>query len=266
MDVGANRGVHVRYLLEPSKFPRSRYHSTYFAPLFGAQAQHDPTVCSILFEPNMVHAQAHKDLIRRFNTSKIHSIMAAAAATSSDHVVMYDHRGDSKHAHWTFGARRPSWRPVNVTAVDLAEFVATQVVGRRVPEPSYAGAPPPAVIMKVDVEGDELVLFERLLSRGVLCDINVITYEYHEYLQGRVRSPSFPSFTVDGQSYEAHEALWDVLLSHQQPGDEDPHKEVVFARLRSTWAKRNRTKEATSWTRCPRTRFVARDEEEYLAA
>lgn len=155
IDAGANQGFHTRYLLAPQNFSRSQYHATHFAKYFGPQAATDSAVCAFLFEPNVFHAPTLHSLASAHNATRtLRVFMSAISGRNADHVVMYNHKNDggSKN-HWAFGARRPSWRPINVSAIDIGGFVRDELIHRRIPPPSYDGAPPPAIVMKMDVEG-----------------------------------------------------------------------------------------------------------------
>ena len=57
LDVGANRGVHIRTLIEPKLFPEALYvKAGYWDEYFGGQYHNDSTVCAFAFEPNVAHA------------------------------------------------------------------------------------------------------------------------------------------------------------------------------------------------------------------
>ena len=45
-----------------------------------------------------------------------------------------------------------------------------------------SGAPPPSIVMKLDVEGDEIAVLESMLVAGTLCHLSLVTWEYHAYL------------------------------------------------------------------------------------
>ena len=50
LDVGSNRGVHVRFLFEPALFPHSNYvKKRVFARNFGEQYASDPAICAFVW-------------------------------------------------------------------------------------------------------------------------------------------------------------------------------------------------------------------------
>ena len=58
LDVGSNRGVHVRMLMQPHLFPEAPFLRKwkFFDQYFGPSYATDATICSFGFEPNPAHA------------------------------------------------------------------------------------------------------------------------------------------------------------------------------------------------------------------
>ena len=172
---------------------------------------------------------------------------------------MYNHRDDDLASDWRFGTKRLSHRPINVSTVDLAAFVRDEIVGRTIPPTSSASATPPSVVMKLDVEGDELVLLERFMAIQTLCSIDLITWELHK--------AQLPAKEL---RFASHAQLWDFILPRQALADEEAIQRPRFAKLREEWERRrdspapqSSTEQASHGAGC-RTRFVARDDESYL--
>ena len=185
LDVGSNRGVHVRSLFEPALFPGSMFvNESLWTRYFGPGHASDPSVCAFGWEPNAEHAERLRrlGLYYRAGGRRVEWFHSAAMERPGL-ITMYNHRGDASASDWRFGRNRPSWHPVNVSAIDLAAWIRDEVVGRRLPpEPRGGGRTPPSVLMKLDVEGDELPLLERMLDLGVLCSVDLLTWEFHDYL------------------------------------------------------------------------------------
>ena len=57
LDVGANIGIHSRFLFEPDKFPRSSFKEV-FDRYFGTDRD-AATTCAVAFEPNTMHRAHH---------------------------------------------------------------------------------------------------------------------------------------------------------------------------------------------------------------
>ena len=62
-------------------------------------------------------------------------------------------------------------------------------------------------MMKLDVEGAELVILERMLSLGVLCEhLNTLVWEFH---------PKYLYKQLDiANAYEQHQMLFDTILTN----------------------------------------------------
>ncbi|KAL3918617.1 MAG: hypothetical protein SGPRY_005946 [Prymnesium sp.] len=162
LDVGSNRGVHIRFLSPPHLFPSSTYLSrAFFSSSFGPAFHSDPSVCAFAFEPNPSHAPRLERLSRalRAEGRRVEWFPLAAAGGGEGRggvVTMYHHRGDAAASDWRFGSKRVSHRPINVSSLDLGEFVLTELTRRAVPRATgRRGERPPSIVMKLDIEGDE---------------------------------------------------------------------------------------------------------------
>jgi FkbM family methyltransferase len=257
LDVGANRGVHIRSLMEPELFPEALYvKSGFWDEYFGQRYYNDSSVCAFAFEPNVAHAPRLSRLSQFYRAAgRRVEFFPAAVMDKAGTVTMYDHRGDDAKSHWRFGGLRGSHHPVNVSAIHLAAWIKDEIVGRNVPD----GAKPPAILMKLDIEGDELTVLESMLQAKVLCAINLITWEYHDYL---LRDTE--------KRYAKHKALWDFIFERQALDDEDEYSRPRHAALRKERAAVQTTKGNGQAQRggmgdnCSATRFVAKDDEGYL--
>ena len=191
IDVGANRANHVRFLIEPHRFPESLYLQWgFFRSSFGPRFASDPTVCAFVFEPNPAQRPHLERLARHYRAAgrRVEVFSAAALERPVEAFAMGAPQGGggmSQTSEWGFGgaAERSgsgvdgatAAAAIHVPGVDLARFVADEVVGRAVP-PAGAGAEadeapplPPSVVLKLDPEGRELDVLQRLLEEGVLC-------------------------------------------------------------------------------------------------
>ena len=115
LDVGSNRGNHVRFLFEPDRFPLSFYEPTWqlFSRVFGPRfADADSAVCVFAFEPNPSHAEHLVRLARHYRAGgrrvEVFGVLAGARA----------HRGlpmqtdaDRGHAEWGFHSATASPPP-----------------------------------------------------------------------------------------------------------------------------------------------------------
>lgn len=63
--------------------------------------------------------------------------------------------------------------------VDVAAFLVEAVAGRALPRANASSTRPPAVVVKMDVEGVEFAIAPRLLETRALCAVNFISIEWH---------------------------------------------------------------------------------------
>ena len=271
LDVGSNRGVHVLFLTEPHLFPNSSFLARgFFASYFGPHFATDPAVCAFGFEPNAAHAERLDRLARLYRSAgrRVEFFQVAAQAEAGA-ITMYNHRGDDAESDWRFGTKRLSYRPVNVSAVDLSTFIQREIVGRTIPAEPATSRFPPSVVMKMDVEGDELSLFERMLETRSICALDLVTWEIHK-----------AQLSAREMSYRTHARLWGWVFEHERPEDEDELQAPRLAVLRAEWEARRGRKgrgaagagrsggrassgTADGGTSC-RTRLAATDDESYL--
>ena len=62
--------------------------------------------------------------------------------------------------------------------VVIIDFINRIIKNRVIPDKLYDSDPPPTVVMKIDVDGQEIDIIPALIDSGVLCDINVLTVEW----------------------------------------------------------------------------------------
>ena len=196
VDAGANIGIHTRFLFEPSKFPRSSFRKV-FDKYFGADR--DPlTTCAVAFEPNPMHRAHHlcqQALYERRGWRYVP--IASAVGARAGNLTFYAnirreaqfHGSTSKALGVGFGVadreganagkyrqatpQRKIVRPV----VDFSAFLLQTVASRKLP--TTKSLTPPAVIVKMDVEGVEFAIAPRLLETRALCAVNFISVEWH---------------------------------------------------------------------------------------
>ena len=252
LDVGSNRGVHVRFLYEPSAYPLSKYVHRWriFESHFGPKFPSDPTVCAVGFEPNPAHAERLRHLGMRLRAlGKRAEWFLAAAGNASGGVTMWHRNADATDANsseWGFSSSssRNATKAEAVAVIDLAAFIASEIVGRSIPPPpAQLGASdvrPPSVVMKLDVEGSEIQVLERMRSRGVLCgEVDLITCELHSTAFEWPR-PAEPNSTAPYDlAYKRYPRLIDAMRAGTKDSDEAlPHlvRSIFWARANATSA------------------------------
>ena len=269
LDVGSNRGVHVRFLMEgPAVYPGSRYLQWgFFQQHYGPRFVNDSTICSFGFEPNPAHAERLRRLALRLRANgRRAEWFNAAASNRTGTLTMYHNSwrgnmsGSSEWGFSAFGRRLEEAHPVNSThkvrhdgtlkerssehlnavkekqkaaehaywvaewwrkngggietvpMIDLGLFILTELVNRRIPPAPHGIHPsevrPPSIIMKLDVEGAELDVLERMRTLNVLCEVDVITCELHSSaLDWSKAGDRTPYESV----YERYPSLFDLI-------------------------------------------------------
>jgi len=204
LDVGANIGVHNRFLFESAKYPIKDGVAVLFDKLF-PQNRNRSDVCAFAFEPNpalqpRLHSleQAYAELGWRL------TILPFAAWLADTDLKFYDqdyHQfGVDGRAPDISADRGSSAVRHNdavgyhlVKAIDLSAWVAEHVHKRTVPPPKYPDDPPPAVLMKMDIEGSEFEVLPKMLYTGALCNITAGFVEWHGYIDSAFCEPNCAS-------------------------------------------------------------------------
>ena len=281
LDVGANLAVHVRFLMEGRNvFLRESYSSYYWDSTFGPRYADDSTICAFAFEPNPRHTPALQRLASRLRaTGRRFEVIAAAASNESGTRTFFNPSNVTNLQQTSFSAFNSSGGySVTVPTIDLGLFVQEELIGRRVPPPpawmNETDVRPPSIAMKLDVEGAELIVLERLRALGVLCNFSVITYEYHP-------QKLLDDGSADPGSYAAHREIYDEIkesISRQKDqktrqldsGQWAPHIPRWY-QLKRVMDERDQEKakalgdghvgRRSAW--CTSTRFIQRDYERY---
>ena len=271
LDVGANRGNHVRFLMQPRRFPQSEYlRLGYFAEYFGPAFADDPQICAFAFEPNPGHAPRLTRLARQFRAAgrRVEFMQVAALGRPAAALPMGPDRGDNMGANsmWGFSVRGSALsggtalharHEVTVVGVDLARFIKDEIVRRRLPAAGGGRhVKPPAVLIKMDPEGAELDILDRMLEEGVLCDVDLITWELH---------PETANVRRWMRASNHGPRLFAALLNQTAPSDrtDDFHSPSRYL------VSPSRRAHGALDVRLPRgckVRFVEKDDETYLLA
>jgi hypothetical protein len=182
LDVGANIGLHGRFLFEPEKFPRNSYH-TVFESVFGADwkdagADAKMRYCVLAFEPNPAHRAWHvkqATSYQKLGWKYVSFFVAAGAGQSNETLTFYEQDHGAKH-DWGFSVKNtyggPETKRVEVPFIDLAAFLLHHF-GHRDPYDNQK------ILMKMDIEGSEFAVLPSMIQSGVVRLIHTITAETH---------------------------------------------------------------------------------------
>lgn len=207
LDLGANMAMHDRFLFDPERYPKAFYPRMIFDEFFPESRQSRSDVCAFAFEPNPIHVDHLKNLESAYS-AKGHrlTVFNAGVGTSAgtlpfchnNHSIVREsqvHNEWGFHACWdcsTFvDARKRDlcylWQiPVDVPVIDLSSWMLHHVLKRHIPPPLTHKDPPPAVVIKMDIEGAEFALLPKLILSGALCGVTSLTLEWHACVEQRL--------------------------------------------------------------------------------
>ncbi|KAL9187335.1 hypothetical protein ACHAXT_001438 [Thalassiosira profunda] len=181
LDAGANIGVHTRFLFEPHHYPKARNAHRAFNHAFGPPGQRDPRdICSFGFEPNPKHRERHRQLQQSYNSLGWRYFpIAAGVSDANGNMTFYE---DNDPSGWGYSVveRTPNAPKEVVPVLHFAKWIEHHILNRELP-PRGDAARPPSVVLKLDIEGMEMIVLPSLLFSGVMCRaIDVVFGEYHD--------------------------------------------------------------------------------------
>ena len=198
LDVGANVGVHGRFLLEPEKYSKSPTSVPLFKKEYPGLDNRD--VCVFAFEANPKHWPRLREISEAYAAMgwRYHPVEAAVSDKSGTTVFYHQGNFDEAHNEWGFsgakdlkdiyGEQKAKGRYTEeVVTIRLSDWINTHIHERLVPEtlPSRkngnGGATPlPIMTMKMDIEGFEYVVLPDLIHSGAICDFQLLFGEFHD--------------------------------------------------------------------------------------
>lgn len=184
LDVGTNRGVQLRKLLQPQYYPGAKVLPV-FDVFFGTDRASHSSLCAFGFEPNPSHTAWLQRIERAYTAHgwRVKVFTETAVGVRDGDTVPIYFTGDlfsdlaassTQNEILTWGGSRAPKR-VDVRTLDLARFLNEEVHAR-----SEAAAPGAAVVMKLDIEGAEMDVLPELLLRGALCKVDMLFAEFHQ--------------------------------------------------------------------------------------
>lgn len=179
LDVGSNRGTHVRKLFEPQKYPGCPYLHV-FDQGFGAPATRtrpfsESGLCAFGFEANPRWAATLQDVERAYTAQgwRVKWFAPEAVSNTTGTLPFYKNDGGAD-SDWAFSMRKlhANSQEVPVPEVDLSAFV----------QELHQNSPAGYRLMKMDIESAEFVVLPPFLSKQLLCKnvIDTITIEWHD--------------------------------------------------------------------------------------
>lgn len=193
LDVGANRGVHGRFLLEPEKYPATRFSVGFFERQYGANRDNQD-YCVFEFEANDNHWPRLREISSAYAKMgwRYHLVEAAVSDVEGNTTFFHQGTKDAKSEEWGFsGAKNmdeAGGYEVQVATVRLSEWIQYHIHERKVPKvpPSTINSTnittndkPPVLGMKMDIEGYEYVVLPDLIHSNAFCNFGFVFGEFH---------------------------------------------------------------------------------------
>lgn len=188
IDVGANRGTHVRKLFEPEKYPDSPYLSVFDAS-FGTTRSRpfsETGICAFGFEANPRWAPTLKGIEEAYGVQgwRARFFSPEAVSDKSGNITFWLNDDSGENSDWGASMVKHDANATRlaVPAIDLSDFM----------QKLSAHAPPGYKLMKMDIEGAEYMVVPKLLETGVLCEsaLDKLTIEWHPRLLSTDADPA----------------------------------------------------------------------------
>ena len=113
-----------------------------------------------------------------------------------------------------------------MTVIRLVDVLQQHVVNRYVPAAVNQRDHPPVVVMKVDVEGEEYVVFDDLLKTTLLCNITAISVEFHHNNNKRMVNKQQQRPITNPQENKMSMNMIQRLQQYQQ--DNNCHFDIIL--------------------------------------
>jgi len=182
-DVGSNTGIQVRKYYESWRYPKAKLSKHLFDSVADSEVRREES-CVFGFELNPKHEGRLKqiedcyDEIMGWDTV---FFQMGASVVSGETVSIYSNPKSTKNdwgANMAMQKKPRDWTEIGgIETVDISEFVLAVVEKFK----------PLLTIMKLDVEGSEFPIMEKMLENNILCS-NVISYvniEWHWAMDSR---------------------------------------------------------------------------------
>ena len=180
LDVGANRGTHMRKLFEPEKYPFAQYLPSHDKSFGDAAWRRQPSsttgICAVGVEPNPRFAAAHTAITAVYALQgwKV-KFLPIAAGDHEGVLSMRTSASEDSFSEWGFSAYHEAdadYEMVKEVRVAPLSDVIAQI---------NVSVPSGIRLMKMDIEGSEYDVIPDLLKKGFLCQntIGTLTIEWH---------------------------------------------------------------------------------------
>jgi len=145
-------------------------------------------MCAFGFEPNPKHKSRLEQLQKQYSKIGWRVQFFNEAVAAKEGRAKFLHVNDVNETinnEWRFAAQDSSKHDgvsaseEMVPTIDFAAWTIHNVHMRNIPRAMFHNDPPPTVVMKMDIEGSEYEVLATMLAKGALCNISLITIEWH---------------------------------------------------------------------------------------
>ena len=180
LDVGSNRGTHIRKLFEPHLYKTAPYLKIFKAMFGNASFRSQPSsvtgLCAIGIEPNPRWDPRFTQIEKAYQTMgwKVKWLRKGASNRATNITFWGDADGNTTDYGFssTFRAGKTHvWVPVPVQTLVFAELL--EKIDLIIPESKK--------LIKMDIEGSEYEVLEQMLEKQLLCKtrIDTLSIEWH---------------------------------------------------------------------------------------
>jgi Methyltransferase FkbM domain len=220
VDIGANIGVHGRFLLEPHLYNNTDTDVDFFDQQYGFNRSNED-FCVFEMEANPKRwPRLHQvsDAYQKHRGWRYH-VVEAAASDQTGNMTFYK-QGDDIRLEWGFTISKntstgPHVGEIQVKTLRLASWLQHEIFERHIPT-----IPPsqrkyykrPIVGMKMDIESSEYLVLPDMALTGAFCQLDFVFGEFHSRNAVDVEGQPIPLSTPQ-QAQEFEQALLTTLKS-----------------------------------------------------
>jgi Methyltransferase FkbM domain len=200
LDVGANIGIHARFLFESELYPDAAA-LKWFDDAYGT-SRDNRDICVFAFEPNPKHTQRLHDLSEAYAAMGWRYIPIMAGVSDYEGTLEFvpsrDDLGRGFTARGSGQGNDKNKHMISVPVKRLASWLLDEIDGRLPPKKVYGSyqTSVPKVVMKLDIETLEYIVLPDLMLSGALCTVVDAVY-------GEVHYQFFPlDFKENGLHFD----------------------------------------------------------------
>jgi len=194
IDIGSHIGMHFISLYY-NKASRNDSISSIFDAYFTKNRVRSD-LCAVGFESSNRLKKRHETLQKRYEkiNLRVHFLNYVSNGIISSYLTKHNQRhqrsnnidllkNDPQNNLVTFNDNS-SQDNSDIDQIDnrkfvvIIDFINRIIKNRVIPDKLYDSDPPPTVVMKIGIDGEEIDIIPALIDSGVLCDINVLTVEW----------------------------------------------------------------------------------------